>query len=69
MSKTYTYTITFSPCIDDEVPFSYGEDGLVSWVDEVFLEGYKKPDGEPFPSLDECLDILQTSGYVVSKGY
>lgn len=65
------FTVTYSPCPDDKVPFSYEEDGLISWVDEVFLEGYKQdqsaPEGAPFPSLDECLDILLTNGYTVDR--
>ena len=61
------YTITYSPCSDDEVPFSYEAVDLVSWVDEVFLEGYKKTEDVPFPTLDECLNILEGNGYIVEQ--
>ena len=59
------YRVTDSPCSDDETPFAYNEDGFVGWVDEVFLEGYKQSEGTSFPSVGECLDILEGAGYVV----
>ena len=55
-------TITHSPCEDDKVPFSYDKDGFIGWIDEVFQEGYKKPE-TPLPSLEDCLDILNGAGY------
>lgn len=62
------YRIIYSPCEDDECPFSYGEDGLINWVDEVFLEGYKNED-EPCPTINECLNILANNGYEVEIIY
>jgi len=59
------YTITYSPCADDETPFAYEEGPFVAWVDEVFMEGYKKGEDAPFPSPDECLSILEGAGYEV----
>jgi hypothetical protein len=64
MSKLYTITAVPILC-EDEVPYSYDEDGFVRWVDEVFMEGYKKPDDAPFPSVGECLDLLEGQGYTV----
>lgn len=60
------YRITFSPDAGDEdesLPWDYEEAALIGWVDEVFLEGYKKSEDAPFPSLDECLEILEGAGY------
>ena len=60
------YRVT-SPVEADESPADYEEDGLVRWVDEVFMEGYKKGEGEPFPSLEECLELLVLQGYGVEE--
>lgn len=64
--KTTIYRVLSSPCEEDgDLPWDYNEDGFVSWVDEVFLEGYKGNLDAPFPSPDECLDILIGAGYEV----
>jgi len=60
------YRVTGSPFSDDtDLPWEYYEDGFVSWVDEVFLEGYKHDGDVPFPSADECLELLEGAGYTV----
>lgn len=64
MSKLYTIVAVPALC-EDEVPYSYAENGFVHWVDEVFMEGYKKPDDAPFPSAEECLKLLEGQGYTV----
>ena len=62
--KTYTIIEVPADC-EDETPYSYEEVGFVRWVDEVFLEGYKKGNDAPFPTPNECLNILRAAGYVV----
>jgi hypothetical protein len=63
--KSYIYRVLTSPFEEDEpLPWDYEEDGFISWVDEVFLEGYKDDD-EPLPTVGECIDILEGSGYEV----
>ena len=60
------YRIVSSPYEEDgDLPWDYQEDAFVSWVDEVFMEGYKKASDAPFPSPQECLDLLTTAGYHV----
>jgi len=65
---TKTVTVHYSPCKDDETPFSYEEDSFVGWVYEVFLEGYKTDgDGKPLtpiPSFEEATDIIAGAGYL-----
>ena len=66
MSKPTIYKVVSSPYEeDDNLPWEYEEDAFVNWVDEVFLEGYKKPDDAPFPGVEECLDVLHGAGYEV----
>jgi hypothetical protein len=61
-----TYRVISSPFEEpEELPWEYEEDALISWVDEVFLEGYKNGLDSPFPSLHECLQLLEGSGYQV----
>lgn len=50
---------------DTDFPWEYEEDSFVHWVDEVFLEGYKQGDDAPFPSFEECIDIIKGNGYHV----
>jgi len=69
-------TITYSPCKDDEVPFTYEEEGFIRWFDEVFQEGYKKTPDYIRPlavtlavtSCDDCEDgcLKCDPGYVPS---
>jgi len=63
-----TYRVTSSPFDEPTpLPWDYDEDAFVSWVNEVFLEGYKQEEGAPFPTVQECLDILEGAGYGVEK--
>lgn len=63
---TKTYRVVSSPHQEDEgLPWEYQEDAFVSWFDEVFLEGYKKEKDAPFPTPQECIDLLVTAGYHV----
>ena len=62
---------------DTDLPWEYEEAAFVSWVDEVFLEGYKHikdsnhcshcENGEdaPFPTPQEAVDLLEAQGYTV----
>jgi len=69
MIKQYTIVAVPDGC-EDTVPSSYEEIGFVRWVDEVFMEGYKKPANTTMPSVEECLDLLESAGYtVVVEGY
>lgn len=60
------YQVNGSPWNEDtEFPWQYTEFNLIAWVDEVFLENYKKGDDHPFPTLEEALDLLEANGYEV----
>ena len=64
-SKTL-YRVTASPYpADEDLPWEYEEEAFIRWVDEVFDEGYKKPEDAPFPSVDKCLSLLEAAGYTV----
>ncbi len=64
--KKTLYRVTASPFSEDgDFPWDYEEDGFISWVDEVFFEGYKQRNDAPFPSASECLDKLRGLGYTV----
>jgi len=61
-----TYRVASSPYEEDgDLPWDYQEDAFVSWVDEVFMEGYKKDENASFPSPQECVDLLTAAGYHV----
>lgn len=56
---------------DPKVPSAtYEEDAFIHWVDEVLMEGYKKPEDAPFPSIEESLAQALEMGYhiVVDEG-
>lgn len=59
------YRVIASPHKEDNLPWEYEEGAFVSWVDEVFLEGYKGGENKPFPTPQESLDILRDAGYTV----
>jgi len=66
MSESKTiYRVVSSPWEEDTpFPWDYEEDGFVSWVDEVFLEGYKH-ENAPMPDIDEAVEIVEGCGYEV----
>lgn len=64
MKTTRIYRVLASPFEEDEdFPWEYEESAFCAWVDEVFLEGYKKHHNTPLPSPEECLDLLEGNGY------
>jgi hypothetical protein len=50
---------------DTDLPWEYEEAAFFTWVDEVFLEGYKGAEGAPFPTPQEAIDLLADKGYTV----
>ena len=65
MSKVYRISYSPHPSDDEDLPWEYQEDAFVTWVDEVFFEGYKKKKDAPFRSADECVSHLNDLGYCV----
>jgi hypothetical protein len=50
---------------DDGLPWEYAPDAFVSWADEVFDAGWRKPADAPFPTLEEAIDLVVGMGYEV----
>ena len=44
-------------------PWLYTYDSFISWVDEVFLEGYKR--NNPMPTINEAINLVVANGYTV----
>ena len=62
------YRVIGTPQAEDPVaslPWEYTENSFIRWVDEVFLEGYKKGEDAPFPSPEEALNGVREAGYTV----
>ena len=64
------YRVIGTPQVEDpsskaSLPWEYTENSFIRWVDEVFLEGYKKGENAPFPSPEEALNVVREAGYTV----